>query len=141
MRAGVLIWAGAGAFAISACGGTQESYVGPSGEIVHETSCRGGKGDCFEAAHSTCGGSGFRALDSHSNSGGLLADALPGPITWYYLTYACGNPDGRMPLFPRQGHDMPVVISTGAGRAAPPLVAQTDCATTPLGYSCTSFGY
>jgi hypothetical protein len=28
-----------------------------------------------------------------------MADVLPGPVTWYGMTYACGPSDGRMPDF------------------------------------------
>src|SRR5262249_49811868 len=35
--------------------------------------------------------------------GGLLIDAIPGPVTWYTMTYTCGPSDGRLADFPFQG--------------------------------------
>lgn len=42
-------------------------------------------------------------LDSESHAGGLVADVLPGPVTWYGMTFACGPSDGRMPSFAFRG--------------------------------------
>jgi hypothetical protein len=33
---------------------------------------------------------------SHNHAGGLLADILPGPVTWYAMSYTCGPSDGRL---------------------------------------------
>lgn len=133
---GIVVVAGVAALALGACAGPQESFVGPSGETVHEVKCSGGKGECFETAAATCGAEGYRALDSHSRSGGLLADALPGPVTWYYLTYACGAPDGVMPGFAREGHDAPLILPNPAPAYSAPRV--THCTPMGLGVSCTS---
>jgi hypothetical protein len=54
-------------------------------------------------------------VDSYSKAGGLVADILPGPVTWYYMSYQCGKSDGRMPSFAFRGQNYqrpPVVVST-----------------------------
>jgi hypothetical protein len=45
----------------------------------------------------------YQVLDSESHAGGLVADALAGPVTWYGMTYVCGKSDGRLPSFPFRG--------------------------------------
>jgi hypothetical protein len=37
----------------------------------------------------------IKILNSESHAGGLLADILPGPVTWYTMTYVCGASDGK----------------------------------------------
>jgi hypothetical protein len=79
-----------------------ESAQGPDGRPIHETSCQSSSSDCYKEARATCRGN-FQVLDSYSKSGGIFADAIPGPITWYHVTYACGASDGRVARFPHQG--------------------------------------
>jgi len=79
-----------------------ESAQGPDGRAIHQTSCQGSSSDCYKEARATCRGN-YQILDSHSKSGGIFADAIPGPIQWYYMTYACGASDGRIARFPHQG--------------------------------------
>ena len=43
-----------------------------------------------------CRGGSYQILDSESHAGGLLIDAIPGPVTWYTMTYTCGPSDGRL---------------------------------------------
>ena len=50
-----------------------------------------------------CRGGSYQILDSESHAGGLLIDAIPGPVTWYTMTYTCGPSDGRLADFPFQG--------------------------------------
>jgi hypothetical protein len=69
---------------------------------VHDTKCKGTSRDCINKAERTCGGA-FRTIHSESHAGGLVKDAIPGPVTWYYLEYQCGFSDGRMPQFPFRG--------------------------------------
>lgn len=80
----------------------QSSFVGPSGQAMHTSKCQGGPGDCYQEAAQTCGGS-YQIRDSESHAGGLLVDILPGPVTWYEITYTCGASDGRLAQFPRRG--------------------------------------
>lgn len=75
-------------------GGT--SYYGPSGEKVSTVRCTRTSTGCFQKASAACGGP-YQVLDSYSNAGGILADFIPGPVTWYTMSFQCGPSDGRMP--------------------------------------------
>jgi hypothetical protein len=90
--------------ALSACSAppSSTSFVGPSGEQIHSTKCSSSPQGCFQEAAKTCGGP-YRTLDSESHAGGTVADILPGPVTWYGLTYSCGKSDGSIPSFDFRG--------------------------------------
>jgi hypothetical protein len=75
----------------------------PSGKPFSRVKCSQSADDCFRQATKACGGSSYQVLDSESHAGGLVADALPGPVTWYGMTFRCGPSDGRMPSFPFRG--------------------------------------
>ena len=79
-----------------------ESVQGPDGRVIHETSCQFSQKECYQEARATCKGN-YQVIGSRSTSGGLLADAIPGPINWYYMTYACGQSNGAVASFPHQG--------------------------------------
>jgi len=75
-------------------------YRGPDGSAIKTTKCASDPAKCFATASQSCPGVGtYRVLSSESHAGGLLADILPGPVTWYSMTYTCGPSDGRMPDF------------------------------------------
>jgi hypothetical protein len=80
----------------------QTSAIGPSGQTMLVAKCSQSPSACYQKASETCSGP-YQVLDSYSKSGGLLADVLPGPVTWYYMTYQCGQTDGRTPTFPFRG--------------------------------------
>jgi hypothetical protein len=94
----------AGAVTLLGCtASTNSSFVAPSGAIAHTAKCSQSAQACFQKATETCKGP-YAVLDSHSNAGGLLADVLPGPVTWYNMTYSCGRSDGiAHPTFPFRG--------------------------------------
>ena len=71
-----------------------DSFIGPSGGQAHTAKCSQSPQACLKTAGDTCRGS-YAVLDSHSNAGGLLADVLPGPVTWYSMTYQCGRGDWK----------------------------------------------
>jgi hypothetical protein len=70
--------------------------------MANTAKCNVSPNACFEKASSTCAGP-YLVVDSESHPGGTLADVLPGPVTWYAMTYQCGPSDGRMPAFPWKG--------------------------------------
>lgn len=84
---------------------TETSVPGPSGQAMKVTKCSGSPNGCFEKASSVCRGGSYQVLASHSNAGGLVADLVPGPVTWYSMTYQCGPSDGRVPDFPFRGSE------------------------------------
>lgn len=79
-----------------------DSFIGPSGKTVQQVKCGHSPKGCYEEAHSTCQGP-YQIIDSESHAGGLVADLLPGPVTWYSFTYVCGRSDGRLASFPFRG--------------------------------------
>jgi hypothetical protein len=79
-----------------------QAYHTPGGGQVQVTKCKD-QGECYDQAAATCGGGSFQVVDSDSHAGGLLADWLVGPVTWYKLAYTCGRSDGRMAAFAWRG--------------------------------------
>lgn len=77
----------------------------PSGVTVSQVKCRNNSAKCMKAAGKHCKGS-YQVIDSDSHAGGLVADIMPGPFTWYQLTFLCGKSDGRMPTFAFRGPDV-----------------------------------
>lgn len=88
---------------LSACQtASTDSFTGPTGAQVQSTKCSQSPQACFKTASATCKGP-YQVIDSHSNAGGLVADLIPGPVTWYSMTYQCGRSDGAFPKFPFRG--------------------------------------
>ncbi|MBM2292578.1 hypothetical protein JQX09_11680 [Sulfitobacter pseudonitzschiae] len=111
---------------LSACVEPQQtSIVGPSGQNMLVAKCSQSPNACYQKASDTCSGS-YQVLDSYSKAGGLLADVLPGPVTWYYMTYQCGQTDGQTPTFPFRGQQY-----------TPPPVIQAPAPTTT---TCNRYG-
>lgn len=91
-------------WSLAACNATNSdvSFTGPSGQEIHTAKCSQAPTGCYAESSKVCNGS-FQVLDSDSHAGGLIADILPGPVTWYGMTYSCGKSDGRLPSFPFKG--------------------------------------
>ncbi len=67
-----------------------QTIVGPDGKPLrpaHQAKCKSPTG-CYEQATRDCRGGSYQILDSESHAGGLLIDILPGPVTWYGMSYA-----------------------------------------------------
>jgi hypothetical protein len=82
-----------------------QTIVGPSGKPLkpaHRAKCQSPTG-CYQQATRDCGGGSYQIVDSDSHAGGLFADILPGPVTWYAMSYTCGPSDGRPAAFPFRG--------------------------------------
>jgi hypothetical protein len=101
------------------------SFVGPSGAQVQTAKCSQSPQACYQEASKRCGSS-YQVLDSESHAGGLLADILPGPVTWYGMTYSCGPSDGRLPSFAFKGQQY-----------SPPAI--TNCQQYGNAVSCQSY--
>jgi hypothetical protein len=78
------------------------AYRAPGGGEVHVTKCKD-QGECYDQASQTCGGGSYQVVDSDSHAGGIFADWLAGPVTWYKLMYTCGRSDNRLAAFPWRG--------------------------------------
>lgn len=89
---------------LSACQSTNTiQFTGPAGETIQTVKCQTSTTSCFQQAAAVCEGQPYSAIDSYSKAGGLLADIMPGPFTWYYMTFQCGVQDGQQPTFPFRG--------------------------------------
>ena len=86
---------------LSGCASTAvKEYRAPDGTSIKTVKCVSDSSKCFMNASQSCAPSGtYRVLSSESHAGGALADWIPGPFTWYSMTYSCGPSDGRMPDF------------------------------------------
>jgi hypothetical protein len=73
-----------------------QTIVGPSGKPVHRAKCSQSPAGCYEQATRDCRGGSYQILDSESHAGGLLLDILPGPVTWYTMSYVCGPSGGKI---------------------------------------------
>ncbi len=142
---------------LAGCNTTQEAFIGPSGLPTSSAKCSQSPDGCFKAASATCHGP-YQVLDSESHAGGLLADALPGPVMWYRMTYQCGPSNGRIPSFPLRGDPPhlptppPIMVQTPNPPTPPPppgawsiqpspniLPRQTNCQTYGSTTNCTTF--
>lgn len=87
----------------AACHGTGVRELrGAGDERVYEAKCKSAA-ECIANTRATCA-SGYELLDSESHAGGLLADALPGPVTWYSMTFKCDvTGSSERPDFPFRG--------------------------------------
>lgn len=112
---------------LSGCQTSQESFIGPSGAQVHSAKCSQSPQACFRTATTTCRGA-YAVLDSYSNAGGILADVIPGPVTWYNMTYQCGQSSSAFPQFPFRG-----------SQYVPPATSTTQCQRVGNTVNCQSF--
>lgn len=117
--------------ALSGCvSGSAGDVQTPGGQKLHQVKCNGSPNGCFNEAAKLCKGGTYQVIDSDSHAGGLIADILPGPVTWYRMSFICGKSDGRMPAFPFQGQQFvppPVVINQ------PAVAAPRNCTSTLSG--------
>lgn len=115
---------------ISGCATTNVTqFQAPDGTSVKTVKCSSDATKCFSAASQSCREGGtYQVVSSASRAGGLAADILPGPVTWYYMTYVCGPSDGVMPEFNFTGQQY-------VPPPAPIVIRQSPTSTT-----CSSFG-
>ena len=102
----------------------------PDGTSLKNVKCNIDSQKCFVHASQSCATTGgtYRVVSSHSNAGGTLADILPGPVTWYNMTYVCGPSDGQMPAFPFKGQQY-----------IPPASTTTNCTRIGDRITCRSY--
>ncbi len=121
----------------ASCATTNVSqFQSPDGSVVKTVKCNTDRAKCFAAATASCPGTGtYRVLSSESRAGGIAADLMPGPVTWYYMTFACGPSDGKMPDFKFAGQPYvpppePVIVR--------PATSTTNCTAIGNTVNCTT---
>lgn len=112
-------------------GPSVKSYTGPTGEKMSTVRCTKETSSCFEKSSEVCGGGTYRVANSYRNAGGIFADVLPGPVTWYTMNIICGPSDGVMPEFRLRGSEP----------AMPPAspVVKTQCTKYGNTMDCTTY--
>lgn len=117
---------------IAGCATTTVSeFRAPDGSRVNSVKCTSDPAKCFAMAAKSCPGEGtYRVLSSESHAGGLAADIIPGPVTWYAMTYSCGPSDGKMPDFKFAGQQY-----TPPASPSPVIIKQQ-----PTTSNCTKIG-
>lgn len=115
-------------FALGACGTGVQQVRTVGGEPVYESKCKGSAGECIVDAREKCG-AGYEVLDSESHAGGALADVLPGPVTWYTMTFKCSDfASGEPPAFPFRGQRYePASPPSETATTAPGCRSDFDC--------------
>ncbi len=95
---------------------------------------------CLMQAAQACSGS-YRVLDSNSHAGGLLGDAVPGPVTWYEMSFQCG-PSGPAPTFAFRGPPVGggIMPPAGGGGLAGAGIAVADMGRFCVGEASAAFG-
>lgn len=78
------------------------TMAAPDGGQYHRVKCRGTPKMCMDTAATACGGP-YQVITSERHGGLLLADPVPGPVTWYTMNFVCGPSDGALPTFPSGG--------------------------------------
>lgn len=117
--------------------GTVKEFQAPDGTVIKTVKCTSDSTKCFALASQSCTNGGvYRVLSSESHAGGLAADLIPGPITWYAMTYACGASDGKMPEFKFTGQQYAPPSNPIVTRQRP---TTTTC--TPIGNTVTCNTY
>ena len=117
-----------------------KEFQGPDGSKVKTVKCTSDPQKCFELASQSCPNGGtYRVLSSESHAGGMLADWIPGPVTWYGMTYACGASDGKLPEFKHQGQRYTPPQYTPPAPAQKSRSTTTTC--TPMGNGMTCNTY
>ena len=108
---------------------TGKSFTGPTGTIINSVKCNVSPDGCFEHASKICSGP-YKVISSESHAGGLVADLLPGPVTWYGMTFECGKSDGSYPTFALKGN----------APAMPDIKIPQPVITRPTTTNCYTFG-
>jgi hypothetical protein len=129
------------AFALAACAAPSvREFSAPDGTSLKTVKCTSEPSMCFVAALQSCRGGGtYKVLSSESHAGGIAADLIPGPVTWYAMTYACGPSDGRMPEFKWVGPVYTPPPASPAPQAVRPAPTTTNCTKIGNSVSCRTY--
>jgi hypothetical protein len=129
---------------LSACATTSvQEFKAPDGMVLKTVKCTSDPSKCYVQASQTCPNGGtYRVIASESHAGGIAADIIPGPVTWYSMTYACGLSDGKHPTFAWQGPQY-TPAPPAPSKPAPVVIKQkpttTNCAQIGNTVNCNSY--
>ena len=123
------------AFMLSGCGAGELEKTSAYGEPAYKIKCSNTPESCLEEAYNKCNGGAFTTIYSDSHAGGFLADFIPGPTTWYALTFKCGGA-GTMPQFPWRGTTTQEAIQMMQTTPAP---TTTNCRKSGNRVRCTTY--
>lgn len=96
------------------CSNKYETVNAPNGEIYYKVKCSKESSICLSEASKSCNNEKYNVISSESHAGGVFADIFPGPITWYSITYKCGEGNNKLPDFKFTGQSYvppPVIIT------------------------------
>lgn len=129
------------AFALVACASpTVKEFKAPDGTSVRAVKCTSESSKCFVAASQSCEGAGtYRVISSESHAGGIAADLIPGPVTWYAMTYVCGASDGKMPEFRWVGPAYTPPSPSPSPQVVRPAPSTTNCTKIGDTMSCRTY--
>ena len=126
---------------LTGCANTTTSELrGPDGSSMKNVKCNIDSQKCFVSASESCKATNgtYQVITSHSNAGGTMADIVPGPVTWFNMTYVCGPSDGKMPDFAFRGseYSAPAVI---VNQPQQQRRATTNCSKLGNNINCTTY--
>lgn len=125
---------------VSCAAPSVKEFKAPDGTSVKTVKCTSESSKCFVAASQSCGGDGtYRVISSESHAGGIAADFIPGPVTWYAMTYVCGPSDGKMPEFKWAGPVYTPPPPTAAPQVLRPAPTTTNCTKIGDSLSCRTY--
>jgi len=127
---------------LSGCAGNGEVVRASAyGEAAYKTKCTNTPESCIEDAYKRCNGGTFSTIYSDAHSGGIIADFIPGPTTWYALTFKCGGA-GNRPDFAWRGTTTQEALETMKvyQSMSPPIpkTTHTNCYKLGNSMNCTS---
>lgn len=62
----------------------------PAEAATRTVKCKANVDECYRKARKQCGGN-FSIIDRERHRGGLVSDAVPGPIWWYSMLVRCSG--------------------------------------------------
>lgn len=129
------------ALAMAACASpTVKDFQAPDGTSVKTIKCVSEPSKCFVAASQSCAAGGtYKVISSDSHAGGIAADLIPGPVTWYSMTYVCGPSDGKMPDFKWVGTTYTPLPPAPAPQVVRPSPSTTNCTKIGDSLSCRTY--
>ena len=129
------------AMLVAGCASTGVSeFRTPDGSAAKSVKCSSDPAKCFAVASNSCPTEGtYRVLSSESHAGGLLADVLPGPVTWYSMSFVCGASDGKMPEFKYGGQQYVPLPPPPAPIVVKQQPTTTNCTKNGNTTNCTTY--